>query len=663
MKKVYEICAILMACVAVSCQKDETKENAVFEPVMRTFTCTIDSAADPDSKMSIDAEGKTKWVSGDKILVHGEYIGTKSGKKYSTVIELGVTEGSSISSDGKTATFTVATDVNGVAGIVPYDCRSSKGYYSQLFACYPAEAAVQTNEFHTYYYSVFNDCSKPLLAAYDKNDSFVFKQIGSIVSFSLPDSEDFNQYVLEGNNEETISYDQYSVRVVWKNSGSEQTDIPHSEKTVGPKKTISGSVTCDGSTHMIFIPGSVVFTKGFTLSLGKDGNLLKSVSTSKEVDFSKPGKLLQLGNIKDYLHTYVHTPATWTASAVDWTASPANSYIVYAADAGKAFKIKAVKGNGDIGIGLIASVDIVWETYNNATSVTAKTIVEKVDYSGDNQYVFFKLPNTFHAGNALIAAKNAAGDILWSWHIWAPETAITTITDATVFGDKAIMDRNLGALAAASASGPATVESYGMFYQWGRKDPFPGMDAVLHDGKAAVAGTSMSVVEGTYTIDEAIKNPTKFARSADEKDWVTVDGGQSNELWNSTKTIFDPCPSGYIVPTRNKSVHYWGDTKFNSLPAEDHFADNGSTNGSYVIGTGTLVVFPFTGYIQMAWGDHYKSGKRSYIWSSYASSYGDNIDKAYAVYAKSVLDSSTSYEYRRVEKGKCLGASVRCVAE
>ena len=33
------------------------------------------------------------------------------------------------------------------------------------------------------------------------------------------------------------------------------------------------------------------------------------------------------------------------------------------------------------------------------------------------------------------------------------------------------MDRNLGALAAAW-QGSDNVSSYGMFYQWGRKDPF-----------------------------------------------------------------------------------------------------------------------------------------------------------------------------------------------
>ena len=157
MKKLFVFSAILLAVMAVSCLKNEEAiETPVSKPVMRTYTCVFDSGIDPNTKMTIDAAGKTKWVAGDKILVHGEYVGTKSSKKYSTIIELGVTEGSSISEDGKVATFTVATDESGVSGIVPYTGgdNASHHYASTLYASYPADAAVQTDGFHTYYYSV-----------------------------------------------------------------------------------------------------------------------------------------------------------------------------------------------------------------------------------------------------------------------------------------------------------------------------------------------------------------------------------------------------------------------------------------------------------------------------------------------------------------------------
>ena len=35
--------------------------------------------------------------------------------------------------------------------------------------------------------------------------------------------------------------------------------------------------------------------------------------------------------------------------------------------------------------------------------------------------VYFKTPKTFVNGNAVIAALNESGEIIWSWNIWAVE--------------------------------------------------------------------------------------------------------------------------------------------------------------------------------------------------------------------------------------------------
>lgn len=671
MKKIVVLTAVLFGVVAVSCQKKAEIETPVSKVEMRTFTCTIDSETDPETKMTIDDTGKTEWVEGDKILVHGEYIGTKSGKQYSTIVELGVTPGSSISADGKTATFTIATDESGVSGIVPYTGgdNASHHYGSVLYAAYPAEAAVQTEGFHTYYYSVFNDCSVPLLAAYAKDGVFTFKHIGSIISFSMPNSEDFDQYVLEGNNEETISYDQYAVRVAWQDaysdsggdhSAKEVIDTPHSDKTVGPKKSISGTVTCDGSTHMIFVPGKVKFTKGFTLSFAKGGVLLKSVSTSKQVDFSGRGKLLTLGNVKNYLHAYAHTPASWTSAAEDLTAHPANCYIVYASDAGKAFKIKAVRGSGSTAIGAISSVDVLWETYNNANSVTVKTVVEKVDYSGDNNYVYFKLPDTFHSGNALIAAKDASGDVLWSWHIWAPSSSVEE-GDYSANGlmTPKMLDRNLGALVVATATETAnTPETFGLMYQWGRKDPFLGPRNAGTSDPYKLAGTSYSIASGHITWEYAYKHPTVFGKGTSTSlngDWIDA---YDIDLWggdSGVKTINDPCPYGYRVPLASQGKIFSDD---NGL---GNYTGYGYDKNHYWFKVGDFVsplssYYDYNGYISSS-----GAGTRTIIWSA-TSHYNPTTKSDYAhaqyVYYENDADHSVNWTQR-----KARACSVRCVAE
>lgn len=35
--------------------------------------------------------------------------------------------------------------------------------------------------------------------------------------------------------------------------------------------------------------------------------------------------------------------------------------------------------------------------------------------------IYFKTPKTFIDGNAVIAALNESGEIVWSWNVWAVE--------------------------------------------------------------------------------------------------------------------------------------------------------------------------------------------------------------------------------------------------
>ena len=127
----------------------------------------------------------------------------------------------------------------------------------------------------------------------------------------------------------------------------------------------------------------------------------------------------------------------------------ANSYIV---DKAGDYKFKAVKGNSSEAVAA-ASAEVLWETWNNGEEVTANSVVASVEVK--DGFVLFSTPETLKPGNAVIAAKDAAGVILWSWHIWVPATAIETGTYGLL--DKALMDRNLGALVAATEADGAPV--------------------------------------------------------------------------------------------------------------------------------------------------------------------------------------------------------------
>ena len=325
---------------------------------------------------------------------------------------------------------------------------------------------------------------------------------------------------------------------------------------------------------------------------------------------------------------------------------PANSYMVTAAGD---YMFWAVKGNSDQSVGEVAKAEIVWETYNNAEEVTANSVIAEVSYAND--YILFSTPETLKPGNALIAAKDANGKILWSWHIWIPATEVTTITSSIY--NAPLMDRNLGALVVATADANITIESFGLSYQWGRKDPFVGAAALGQDGNATVAGVAVTATEGAGEADESkislqqsIENPTLLGHTKN-KGWLDV---VDNTLWkNDEKTIYDPCPPGYRVPARDKEQPWHG----SDLSAVAGWAED--TNW-FTIGD-PVVVFPFAGY-----RDDYSPGSichaydRAVYWTAYASA--EDGGTAYYVNVR-----KGKADYRKLsEAGKSRAGSVRCVA-
>ena len=324
-------------------------------------------------------------------------------------------------------------------------------------------------------------------------------------------------------------------------------------------------------------------------------------------------------------------PTGPASSVVDLSEkATANSYIVSAAGD---YKFKAVKGNGDEAVAA-ASAEILWETWNNGEEVTANSVIASVGLK--DGYVTFSTPATLKPGNALIAAKDAAGTVLWSWHIWIPATEVTASTFGGIVNNP-MMDRNLGALVAAEAGeAEPDILSYGLFYTWGRKDPFPAPN-VKTSGEVKYDGALM-------TIAESVQNPTVYVKTGGDsvKDWTTE---MSNDLWGAAKTVYDPCPAGYKVAYRDKTEPFWG-----GITGAAGYEFN--TTYKWFKAGDPATVFPVPGYIDQ--GSLERAGVRAYIWSAYASSGDLNI--AYQMYVNSGSISVT-------EQRKSRAGNIRCVAE
>lgn len=216
----------------------------------------------------------------------------------------------------------------------------------------------------------------------------------------------------------------------------------------------------------------------------------------------------------------------------------ANSYI--ASPLYRTFSFEALyKGNSTESIGSPATAEVIWETKNTTESVSQGDIIRDVVY--DNGIISFNLSDEGTEGNAIIAAKDGEGNILWSWHIWvtdfdAEETACTFPSGAVM------MDRNLGAL-----NNSTDVLSFGLLYQWGRKDPFAGSgDGTNNTFATTYPANAISFVNGSDG-----RNSLAYATSHPNHNILASTWNYTNQgitWWGETKTMYDPCPPGWQIP-------------------------------------------------------------------------------------------------------------------
>lgn len=318
------------------------------------------------------------------------------------------------------------------------------------------------------------------------------------------------------------------------------------------------------------------------------------------------------------------------------TSGTANCYII--PDAGS-YKFPLVKGFDRTLPVEAVSAEVVWETYNEEEGdVVSGSLISRA-YIEDG-YMFVETGERFHPGNALVAAKNAAGDIVWSWHLWMPETPVGTVADESyVFTPTAYMDRNVGALIVSPTptDGVPPIKSYGLYFQWGRKDPFTG--------PMVVSGAATEPLTGAISLEASVANPTQLPNgSGAGNNWCTED---LQNLWDDGggKSIYDPCPPGYKVPVYNTDFGLWKRTDEGWTFDLDHqWFRHDATNSTY----------PAAGYLSGSTNPSNR-GKRSVIWSATYSSGERGYD------AHINMSSSPQYNYNSYYK--YAAGSVRCVAE
>lgn len=295
------------------------------------------------------------------------------------------------------------------------------------------------------------------------------------------------------------------------------------------------------------------------------------------------------------------------------------------------YDIPAVRGNTSRSVGRVASAEVLWESFGTSAAPSAGDLVRDVTYQDGR--IYFKTSDKFREGNAVIAALDEAGTILWSWHIW-----LTDQPEEQAYGEAGfVMDRNLGATSAT----PGDVEALGLLYQWGRKDPFLGSASVDSDKPAASTLVWPSGVESDYTtgsIGYSLSHPTTFIlRNEINGDWqFTGTSSVDDSRWKDGKTIYDPCPAGWRVADGGKEG-IWEQAGFTDTTYDyDHWGM------SQMVSPEIMAWYPATGYRSDVDAALYSVSRYGYYWSATPSDYN-----AYSLYFSGNGSVNTADYYNR----------------
>jgi hypothetical protein len=422
--------------------------------------------------------------------------------------------------------------------------------------------------------------------------------------------------------------------------------------------------------------GSVNYAN-ITLHSGNSGGIDTS-SSETDFDLSDPEGV---GTPQNTANCYmVHKPGTYKlplvyGNAIKNGSTNASAYTPGAVEGNK----RKLVNHAD------AAITDPWLKNNSATPTSAELLWQDVNgliKSGsiaiDGDYLKFEVDAAHAAeGNAVIAVKKSS-DIVWSWHIWVTGETFATTTNITAGshtykvtpvnlgwvgstttnsikvrfkqtgGDTKIIDVTQ-TISNPSAGGTNT------YYQWGRKDAFlpaANMTSGTTTDKTAynISGTTITGItktNSTVSTGTAIKNPLVFYyKSSSPYKWETEEkynnwdindnAGNENTQAATVKTVYDPCPPGFCVPT--SGLYYY--IKSQTRPT---FSAGYTYSG---------IFFPASGYRYNGSGVLSDVGSNGYYWSATPN---------YGTYGRSFYFNSSSWNLNYYYRTG--GSPVRAVAE
>lgn len=317
---------------------------------------------------------------------------------------------------------------------------------------------------------------------------------------------------------------------------------------------INNTLTIDGQEMTLFEASKIY---NICLNLSTDGNVDIFIENKNDEDFY----ILSSWNEEEQEYRMANS------YVIDRSKLPLNSFDVY----GLSFNAMFAGGGHqeeicheyDTGDNAFHPTDIEIDPYSAyLVWESSPSLIWNVELV--QGHVRFYVTKDGPEGNALVAVADKDGNFIWSWHLWVTDSPAEQ-TFNTAGGTVTLLDRNMGATAATYTSATDLLQTYGLYYQWGRKDASPGpnaynyatqdMVATYYDGSGRLNNfVDMRIKgDGPTTLMDGVLYPADIliptlAYSQDYYyNWMSYD---NRRLWGTEdvrKSVYDPCPYGYHV--------------------------------------------------------------------------------------------------------------------
>ena len=290
--------------------------------------------------------------------------------------------------------------------------------------------------------------------------------------------------------------------------------------------------------------------------------------------------------------------------------------------------------------------------------------------------------NKILKGNAVIGAYDANDELIWSWHVWATDYDPEGENGSVELNGYTMMTRNLGALANGNATTSEILASYGLYYQWGRKDPmiYPSLfrsnqwnepiraDAVYAAGFEYAESYPRDVASpyDIMTVEWAVAHPTTYMDGAffeDWEEWTSVSDwlhARNSNLWGNRttgktivmatdKSIYDPCPPGWRVP----DLEDFRDLRF--AAAEMPYCVTVYCNGTQT------ATYPLGGFLNVT--RYKRNGENACLYTASPYTWNGSSLNYFGLESASISVTGTYQEVNSMSYYRYAALPVRCVRE